>query len=508
MGIKGKVILVGAGPGDVGLITVRGLAAIAEAEVLIYDYLANVEFLNSAPPAAEKIYVGKKGGCHTLKQEQIQELLLEKARSGKKVVRLKGGDPYIFGRGSEEAEFLIGHDVEVEVIPGIPAAIGTAAFTGIPLTDRRHNTTVTFITGHEDPTKEKSTVAWESFAQGNGTLVFYMGIKNLAFNMQKLVEYGRPADTPVSIVEWGTTPQQRVVTGTVGTIAEIAKKEKVKPPALTIVGTVNNFYDTLAWFEKKPLFGKTLVVTRSRTQASKLIKPLQDQGARVIEMPTIKIIPPESWDGLDKSIQQLKSYGWIIFTSVNAVDAFFERLQAAGKDARSLSGISCAAVGPATAKQVRETGIIPDLVPTEYTAKKIFEELESQQSLKGTGILMPRSALAKPDLAELLVKAGARVDDVVGYQTVPSDFDAALVKEQIQAGQVSGITFTSSSTARFFTDRVGADFVKEATPKITAFSIGPETSKTIQECGMTVAAEAADHTIAGLTDLVISYFNQ
>ncbi len=506
-GKKGKVILVGAGPGDPGLITVRGLEAIKAAEVLVYDYLANPELLGEARKDAEKIYVGKKGADHVLEQDGINELLYSKAAEGRLVARLKGGDPYIFGRGSEEMSYLTERGIEVEVVPGIPAAIGASAYAGIPLTDRRFTSTLAFVTGHEDPTKEGSSIDWERLAKSAGTIVFYMGVKNLPEIARRLTENGLPGETPVSVVEWATMPKQRVVTGTLADIAEVVKREGIRPPALTIVGGVNTLRGELAWFEKRPLFGRTIIVTRSRTQASALAGRLRELGAATVEMPTIAIEPPDGWSELDAAAGRIKEYDWVIFTSVNGVEYFMERLWAAGLDARALAGVKAASMGPATTEKLLEYGIVADYQPDKYVAEAIFEGLSKLDPPAGKKYLLPRADIAREALPQLLRGAGAEVDEVTAYKTVPGDFDAEAARERIASGGVDAVTFTSSSTARFFVERLGADFTAGNVSKFAAISIGPITSDTMRSLGIEPAAESATHTIPGLTETIVDYFS-
>lgn len=507
MAVKGKVILVGAGPGDPGLITVRGLEALEQAEVVVCDYLANPELLKSVPAAAEKIYVGKKGSDHTLEQDEINRLLFSKAAEGKLVVRLKGGDPYIFGRGSEEMAYLVGRGIEVEVVPGIPAALGASAYAGIPLTDRRYTSTLTFVTGHEDPSKTESSIEWEFIAKGAGTIVFYMGVKTLSEIARKLIDNGRPAETPVSVVEWATMPQQRVVTGTLANIAEIVKKENIRPPALTIVGGVNELRGALAWFEKKPLFGRTIVVTRSRMQASRLLSTLRELGANAIEMATIDIAPPESFDELDGAARRVRDYDWVIFTSVNGADNFMQRLRETGGDARSLAGVKVASIGPATTERLVESGITPDLQPEKYVAESIFAELKKTGPVAGKKFLLPRADAAREALPALLREAGATVDEITAYRTIPGDFDADWLREKTEAGGIDAVTFTSSSTARFFVERMGREFIINNRKKFASISIGPVTSETLREFGIEPDAASEVHTIPGLVEKILEYFS-
>ena len=352
--MKGKVYLVGAGPGDPELLTLKGRRLLGEAEVVIYDFLAHPSLLKFISPAAETIYVGKKGGDHTLPQGDINQLIIDRAQTGKQVVRLKGGDPFIFGRGGEEAEELFKAGIPFEVVPGITSAIAVPAYAGIPLTHRRYNSSVAFITGHEDPLKDQTGLDWEKLATGVETLVFLMGYKNLPRIVERLIQNGRPPRTPAALIRWGTTPEQITVTGSLEEIVPLAEAAGLGPPAILVVGSVVELRDRLSWFERRPLFGKQIVVTRTREQASDLVVRLENLGAHCLEFPTIRLAPPSSWEELDQSIRSLSSYDWILFTSPNGVEAFFERLAALGFDLRDLKGLQIGAIGPATAEAFKD----------------------------------------------------------------------------------------------------------------------------------------------------------
>ncbi|MCX7918559.1 MAG: uroporphyrinogen-III C-methyltransferase, partial [bacterium] len=362
----GKVYLVGAGPGDPGLITVKGLECIKTADVIIYDYLANPKLLAYARPETELIYVGKKAGEHTLPQEEINALLIKKAHAGKTVCRLKGGDPTVFGRGGEEAEVLVQAGILFEFVPGVTSAIAVPAYAGIPVTHREYTSDFAVITGHEVPTKGSSSINWAHLATSVGTLIFLMGVGNLPLIVTQLLKHGRPKRTPVAIIRHGTTPKQETIVGTLADIAEKAKQNQFKPPAVIIVGDVVKLRDKLNWFESNPLFGKRILVTRTRSQASEFVRVLESFGAEVIEFPTIEIIPPSNWRPLDKAIRNLANYDWVIFTSVNGVTYFFQRLAEKNLDSRLFRTARIAAIGPATAEALKEKGLIPDIVPMEY----------------------------------------------------------------------------------------------------------------------------------------------
>ncbi|GFP19691.1 uroporphyrin-III C-methyltransferase / precorrin-2 dehydrogenase / sirohydrochlorin ferrochelatase, partial [Candidatus Hakubella thermalkaliphila] len=352
--MSGKVYLVGAGTGDEGLMTLRGLQCLKEADVIVYDRLASERPLDVTRKGAEKIYAGKFASHHTLKQEEINVLLAQKAQEGKVVVRLKGGDPFIFGRGGEEAEYLADQGIDFEVVPGVSSAYAVPAYAGIPVTQRGHTSTVAFITGHEDDTKDDSDIDWAHISTGVGTLVFLMGVRNLELIVKNLIEYGRPPETPVAVIRWGTTPQQQTIVGTLADIVDKVREAALTPPAITVVGEVVRLREKLNWFEKKPLFGKTILVTRARPQASQLVEKLSQRGAQVIEFPTIKIVPPSSFGEMDQAIQDMARYDWVIFSSVNGVESFFQRLRELGRDVRELKGIKIAVVGPKTREKIED----------------------------------------------------------------------------------------------------------------------------------------------------------
>ena len=497
------VYLIGAGPGDPGLITVKGLDCIAKADVVVYDYLANPRFLDAADPNAEIIYVGKKGFDEHVTQDQINDLLVAKALEGdgKVVARLKGGDPFIFGRGGEEALALVDAGVKFEVVPGISAGFGAPAYAGIPVTHRGYTTDMAFVTGHEDPTKGTSDINWPKLATAVGTICFFMGVKNLPNIVENLVANGRPATTPVALVRWGTTPRQEVLVGTLEDIAEKARVAKFKAPAITIVGEVVKLREKLHWFEDKPLFGKTVVVTRSREQASVLTSRLEELGAEVLEFPTIKVVDPESWQPLDDAIRHIADYGWLVFTSVNGVGRFFDRLEYADLDARALAGAKVAAIGPATAAACIERGIRPDYVPEEYRAEGVLEGFLERGVGEGTRVLIPRALEAREVLPDTLRERGAVVDVVPAYRTVLGAGEGPVL-DRLADGTIDAVTFTSSSTVRNFVELAKGIDVASVMKDVLIASIGPITSDTIRELGLTVGVEASAYTIPGLVDAV------
>ena len=505
---KGIVYLVGAGPGDPGLLTLKAKACLEEADVVIYDYLANEAFLDHADEKAELIYVGKKGGSHTKSQEDKNRLILEKARLGNTVVRLKGGDPFIFGRGGEEAEELVKAGVPFEIVPGVTSAIAVPAYAGIPLTHRDYTSTVAFITGHEDPTKEASSIAWDKLANSVGTLVFLMGVGKLPQIAKSLMGHGRSPDTPVALIHRGTVPEQRTVVGKLQDIAERAQKEGLKPPAIIVVGDIVNLREQLNWFENKPLFGKRIVVTRAREQASGFLARLSDLGAACIEFPTIQVVPPRSWDALDRALMRLERYQWLLFTSVNGVKYFFNRLENLGLDIRELKDMKVGAIGPKTAEAVYKKGISPDLVPDEYRAEAVIDAFR-KWDVKGEKIILPRAAKAREVLPTELVKMGASVDEIPAYETVRPDHDKGRVKGMLEKGEIDMVTFTSSSTVTNFVEmfREERQNLKAWMVKVGVACIGPITAQTAEEQGLSVSLVPQEYTIEALTNAIVDYFS-
>lgn len=501
---QGKVYLVGAGPGDPDLITVRGVECLKRADVVVYDFLASPRHLRHMKEGAEAIYVGKKGGDHTLPQDKINDLIVKKAKAGLSVVRLKGGDPFIFGRGGEEAEELVEAGIEFEIVPGVTSAVAAPAYAGIPLTHRRYNTSVAFITGHEDPTKEASTIDWAKLAAGAGTLVFFMGVKNLPHIVENLIAGGRDRQTPIALVRWGTTPQQVTVTGTLETIVEKVEAAKLKPPAITIVGGVVELRKRLNWFEKRPLLGKTVVVTRARAQASDLVDHLSNLGAECLECPAIRIVPPEDWSRLDQAVENLHTYDWLVFTSVNGVSFFFERLYEKGRDVRSLKDMRTAAIGPATAKRLRDYGLNSDIVPETYRAESIVQAFE-QQAVAEKRILLPRAQEARPILPEELRKMGAVVDEIAVYRTEQDRENVHELVRGLEEGTIDVITFTSSSTARNFKALLPQERFEALLENVKIASIGPITADTAKELGFKVDIVAESYTIPGLCEAILQY---
>jgi uroporphyrinogen III methyltransferase/synthase len=504
---SGKVYLVGAGPGDPGLITLKGLECIRSSDVIIYDFLASPTLLNHAPDHAEIIYVGKKGGDHTLSQEEINKLIAKKAKSGLTVTRLKGGDPFIFGRGGEEAEVLFNAKVPFEIVPGVTSAIAAPAYAGIPLTHRKFTSTVAFITGHEDPDKAESSINWEAIATGIGTIVFLMGVKNLPQIVQQLVNHGMPSETPVALVRWGTTPQQVTVTGTLETIVEDVEKAGLKAPAIIVVGNVVSLRQTLKWFENRPLMGKRIVVTRAREQASDLVKLLSDAGAECLECPTIKVESPDDWKALDQAIEDLASYDWLVFTSVNGVNFFFKRLFEIGKDVRALHHVHAAVIGPATERRLFDFGVKSDIVPESYRAESIVEAFRKEK-IEGKKILLPRAKEARPILPVELEKMGAQIDEIPVYCTRAVPENADLLTRYFEEGSIDLVTFTSSSTVKNFKALFPPEKFNEFVKAIRVASIGPITTETAETLGFNVHITAETYTIGGLYAAILHHFKK
>ena len=503
MGSTGKVYLVGAGPGDAGLLTLRGAELLQRAEVVVYDALVNRELLALVPESAEIIYGGKRSRDHAIPQGDLNRLLVEKAREGRTVVRLKGGDPYVFGRGGEEAAELQEDNVPFEVVPGISSIVAAPNYAGIPLTHREHCSSFTVITGHEDPDKAETAIDWERIAREPGTKVVLMGVERIGKITAALKENGLAGDTPVAMVRWGTTGRQQTISGTLDTIADVVAETGFKAPAVTIIGGVSTLRDSLNWFEKRPLFGQRVVVTRTRKQASKLTVALKDYGAEVMEIPTIKIVPPTDNEPIIESITGIGSYDWIIFTSPNGVTHFFDYFFKAYRDVRDLGNLRFAAVGPATAKKLKELHLKVDLMPEVYTAEATAQALLDFQNVENISVMLARAEEANSELPKLLEDQGAIVDDIAFYKTVPETEDRNGAAEAYEAYGADWITFASSSAVKNFDARFGLAKRCEDDPGLKLASIGPETTRALGELGLTPTVEAAEHTIAGLAKALL-----
>ncbi len=504
----GTVWLVGAGPGDPGLITVKGVRCIAEADVVVYDYLANPALLGHARPDAERIYVGKIAGNHAMKQDDINLLLVHKALEGKTVCRLKGGDPYVFGRGGEEALCCVEHGVPFEVVPGVTSAIAVPNYAGIPVTHRSMTSSFRVITGHEDPTKSESSLDWDEISKTAGTLVFLMGIRNIGMISSSLIAGGRSPETPVAVIASGTLPAQRSVTGTLATIEEDLERSGITPPGLIVVGEVVGFRDRLNWFERKPLFGRCIAVTRSQSQASSLVASLESLGAEVISAPTIRIESMADTEPMRAAVRELGKVDWVVLTSVNGVDAFFEALALEGLDVRALANMRIAAIGPATADRLRDRGIVPDLLPEKFVAEALLDAFDKTEPFKGQTYLLPRADIARIELVDGLRERGAQVIEVSAYRTVNAAALPEGLLDRLEEGKVDLVTFTSSSTVTNFVAGVPEDRRAAVLPHVRAASIGPITSKTLDETGIGIACTAGESTIPGLVDAILSHLTQ
>jgi len=506
MTMKGKVYLVGAGPGDPDLVTVKALNSIAAADVVVYDALSNPVLLSVAEEA-ELIYVGKQAGKHSMKQDDINALLAEKALEGKTVCRLKGGDPFVFGRGGEEALYLQERGVPFEIVPGITSAIAVPAYAGIPVTHRNLATSVRFITGHEDPTKPESQIDWKELAATTGTLVFLMGVRNLPSIAERLIEFGKSAKTPAALIANGTLPSQRTVTGTLATIAAEAKAAEITPPAVLIVGEVVRLREKLQWFENRPLFGRTIVVTRARAQSSEVLAQLDELGAEAIEAPAIRIESLSDSEPMHQAARDASQFDWLIFTSANGVEAFFVSLCAQQMDARDLAGVKIAAIGPGTSSAIEDLfSIRADLMPEKFVAEALLEELAKNEPIAGQSFLIPRAEVARPVLVDGLRARGGEVREVTAYRTVPEPLPEDL-PGRIGRGEIDLVTFTSSSTVTNFVNALPEDRRADLLKKVKAASIGPVTSDTIREHGIKIAVEAAESTIPGLITAIMDHFS-
>jgi uroporphyrinogen III methyltransferase/synthase len=500
--MAGKVYLVGAGPGDPGLLTLKGKAVLERADCIVCDFLANQELLRFARPDSQMIVVGKHGEKRKILQEEVNQLLISKAQEGKVVCRLKGGDPFLFGRGGEEAQELAKAGIPFEVVPGVSAGQAVPAYAGIPVTHRDFASAVTFVTGHEDPTKHESGVDWSDIAACRGTLVFFMGVRKLPQITATLIAQGRDPQTPVAVVRWGSWSRQQVFTGTLSDIA--SKTLGIMPPAIIVVGEVVKLREELNWFESLPLFGKRIAITRRLEQAGALREQLTALGAEVIEVPTIEIRDPASWEPLDSAIGRLEEFDYLLVTSPNGVRNFLRRLEACVRDVRDLKGLIIGAIGPATAAEFAKTGVKVDIVPREYVAEGLLEAL-ANRDLNGKAFLIPRAKVARDVVPRVLMEKGGRVEVVEAYRTVvPQLSDEELRRLLTPSPDV--ITFTSSSTAANFSRLAGANNVAELLRGVAIASIGPITSETIRKLGLAVTIEAEESTMAGLVRAIEGHF--
>jgi uroporphyrinogen III methyltransferase / synthase len=507
---KPIVYLIGTGPGDPWLISVRGLRCLTQADVVIYDHLVHERLLRRAKPEAERIDVGP-AAPQALEQEAICYLLAEKAREGKVVARLKWGDPYVFDRGGEEALFLHEHAVRFEVVPGIPAAIGVPAYAGIPITYPGGGDTVTFVRGHESEHAKKPHVDWTSLCKLGGTMVCYSGPKQLPGILDAMTSHGWPADESAALVFNGTLPNQETIQATIGELAEMARQPRFKDPAMLIVGRVTGLREHLRWFDARPLFGKRIVVTRPREQAAELVEALEQLGATVVEAPTVRIVPPEDFGPLDEACAALGQFNWIVFTSVNGVDYFFQRLNAGPADARALAGSRLCPIGPGTAERLATHGLKVDLMPSEYRAEAVLEALRGTGDLTGVTFLLPRADIAREMLSEELRKSGAVVTEVTAYRTVPvepeRDHEPDIYRMLLDR-KVDAMTFTSASTVRNFVRLYGSEPVADLLQHVAIASIGPVTAEAAQQSGIKTTIMPAEYTIPGLVKAIVEHFEK
>ncbi len=502
---SGKVYLVGAGPGDPGLITLKALECLEKADVIVYDRLLDERLLDYARQEAEKIYVGKASSEHTMPQTEINRLLVKKAKEGKNVVRLKGGDPFVLGRGGEEAEELAKNQLAFEVVPGVTSAIAVPAYAGIPVTHRTLASSFAVIAGHEDPAKADSSIQWAKLATGVDTLVFLMAMQNLPEIVAKLVEHGRAIDTPVAVVKDGTRPQQKTVVGTLRDIVRRVKENGLRPPAVVVVGEVVRLRETIRWFDNRPLFGKRILVTRARHQASTLSKMLSERGALPVELPAITIQHIPDNKELKQAIMNLAQYQWIVFTSVNGVEAFFEALGNLKLDSRALNKLKIGAIGPSTAIALRQKGIIADCQPGIFTSEGLVTELK-QRNIAGQCFLLPRADIADEELVKGLTGLGAIVQEIAVYRTTPDIEAITKAKEMLLSNQVDVITFTSSSTVFNLVAAFGTDSAPLNGVKIVC--IGPKTAETATKAGLKPDVVAKEHTIPGLVNAIEDFFRK
>lgn len=499
---SGKVYLVGAGPGDPGLLTLRGAELLARADVVVYDRLISPRLLRHARPQAERIYVGKQPATPTgLAQEQIHALLAEQARAGKTVVRLKGGDPLIFGRGGEEALALAAAGVDFEIVPGVTAVSAAAAGAGIPVTHRGLASCLGLVTGHESP-QTPAPLDWSALAAWPGTLAFYMAVANLESICRCLMDAGRDGQTPAAVVQWAGTADQRVVTGRLADIAAKARRAGLEPPAIALVGQVVSLREQIEWFQRRVLFGQRIVVTRATDQAGQLTGALEELGAAVIECPVIAIEPPADATALRQAVADLRDFNWIVFTSVNALEAFFAALGDTGADARALAGCKLCCVGPATARRLEQFGLRSDLQPAEGVTSSLVEAMAAATDLSSARVLCPRSDIAPPDLPDALSARGARVTAVEAYRTRTDPAGAARLRQLLDAGEADWITFTSSSTVAGVLSAVDARALRERPVRLA--SIGPATSAALRRAGLEPTVEAREHTVPGLVEAIVA----
>lgn len=531
--MKGKVYIVGAGPGDIGLFTVKGLKCLQKADVVVYDFHLNVQVLNYVNNDAEFIYAGKRGGQHTMTQDEINQTLIEKAKQGKTICRLKGGDPFVFGRGGEEAEALSKEGIGFEIVPGVSSAVAAPAYAGIPLTHRLYSSSFAVVPGYECVTKQESSIDWAKLATGVGTIVFLMTVKNIALVCQRLIENGRSPETPVAVIRWGTRSDQTTLVSNLKNISTLVKENDIKPPAVMVVGDVVKLRESLRWYEKKPLFGHRVLVTREHSGGFEL---LEEFGAEIIEFPTIKIVPPANWAELDAAIEKVESYNWLILTSINGVNFFFKRLFETGRDIRDLKGIKICAVGTKTASEVEKYWIKVDLVPEEFNAEGLIESFikesrsqpatspsaessgsncsvetkpevrsrEDSELFKGLRFLLPRAEVAREIFPEKIRGLGGEIDVVTAYRAVKPQVQGKRLKRFLKEGRISVATFTSAATFNNFLSITGND-VHELLKGVAIAVIGPVTATAVKKAGLTVNIMPKQATIEAMVKEIIEW---
>ncbi|MBF0463454.1 MAG: uroporphyrinogen-III C-methyltransferase [Nitrospirae bacterium] len=496
---KGKVYLTGAGPGDIGLLTVKALKCLKNADVIVYDFHINAQILNYAKEGAELVYAGKRGGHHDMNQDAINAALVQLALAGKSVCRLKGGDPFVFGRGGEEAEVLASHGIEFEIIPGVSSAISVPAYAGIPITHRKHSSSFAVITGNEDETRTGSRINWQALAGGFDTLVFLMGVKNLSFITQKLIEHGKSADTPAAVIRWGTRPEQTTITGVLQNIASLSQAEHIRPPAIMVVGTTVLLRDTLNWFETRPLFGERILITRPYSAE---YEPLESLGAEIFEFPTIKIVLPESFDELDAAIDNVESYDWLIFTSSSGVDYFIKRLLEKAHDIRDLKGIGICAIGIKTKEAVEKYGMRVDEMPDEFNAEGLIKLFESKNGIKSKRFLLPRAEKARETFPERVRALGGYIDTPVTYRAINQIPHIKRLERFLRERRITTATFTSAATFTNLLDSVSGSLT-ELLSGVTIAVIGPVTKKAIEKHGLKVDIMPERATIADMVSAIV-----
>lgn len=506
----GLVSLVGAGPGDPGLLTLKAKERLERADIVFFDHLVHPDLLKFCPQALHRD-VGKRGYREAFPQEKIAKLLIAAARRYRRVVRLKGGDPFIFGRGGEEAEALAKAGVPFEIVPGVSSAVAVPAYAGIPLTHRRFASSVTFLTGHEDPKKkgkggEAPPLDWPSLAK-QPTLVFLMGVKTLKKNFAELLKQGKDPKTPAALIEWGTYPRQRSISGNLKTLPELAAKAGISPPAIAVLGEVAALRASLNWFESRPLFGRKILVTRGAAQASELSRRLEDQGAEVYELPTLEIRPPRSWRALDRALQGLAKYQGILFSSVHGVDYFFERMKQKKIDPRPLSSMFLAAVGPATAERLAAAGYPASMVAQVFTSEGLARSFRASE-LRGKRLLWARAEEGAEEGLKILRQRGAEIDLVPVYRSVPPKISERQLNSIFGGNSLDLLTFASGAAARHFAQRLKRSRHWPKVKKIPAAVIGPVTAAAAKASGLKVAAMPRRHTIPDLVDSIVDYFSR